>query len=297
MDPAANAVTYPGYNTIHNLEIKMPQSSRRMVSEDFQDLPSYAAFRASEGAYPVKPLFSLGEEMLKYFNVLPPGWQAQPSILSLAYYPLQSAISEWRLYRLLMSRYIKYYEYSFPAVPSVLEELATDILDPHRWRRRSQQSLHKLQMTGQFVEQWRAKERTFEREGHPSPIGLSRGDLLVMDLKYLEDQIEQHARSLEAFGPIMTSLVQLVDSRRSIAQAEDVRRLTYVAIGFISLTFVSGIFSMSGPFAPGEKFFWVYFIVAVPLAAGILLVVMQDLAILVLYAPTHNAAEEMKRPC
>lgn len=73
-----------------------------MVSEDFQDLISYAAFRASEGACPDKPLLSPGEEMLKYFNVLPPGWQAQPSILSLAYYPLQSAISEWMLYRLLM---------------------------------------------------------------------------------------------------------------------------------------------------------------------------------------------------
>jgi hypothetical protein len=124
------------------------------------------------------------------------------------------------LYRLLMGRYIKYYEYSFPAVPSVLEDLATDILDLHRWRRRSQQSLHKLQMTRQFVEQWRAKDRAFERVGGPSPNGLSRGDLLVMDLKYLEEQIEQHVRSLETFGPLMTSLVQLVESRRSIAQAE-----------------------------------------------------------------------------
>lgn len=46
-----------------------------------------------------------------------------------------------------------------------------------------------------------------------------------MGLKYLEEQIEQHARSLEAMGPIMTSLVQLIDSHQSITQAEDVRRL------------------------------------------------------------------------
>lgn len=61
-----------------------------------------------------------------------------------------------------------------------------------------------------------------------------------MELKYLEEQIEQHGRALEAFGPIMTSLVQLVDSRRSIAQAENIRRLTYIVLGFIPLTFVSG---------------------------------------------------------
>jgi Mg2+ and Co2+ transporter CorA len=61
--------------------------------------------------------------------------------------------------------------------------------------------------------------------------------------------------------------------------------LTYIAISFIPLTFVSGIFSMSGPFAPGERFFWVYFEVAVPLAAGLLLVVIRDLAVSVLYAP------------
>ena len=156
MDPAADAVTYQGYNTLHNLEIKAPQSSQRMMSEDFQDLPPYVAFQAAEGACPVKSLLSPGEEMPKCFNVLAPGWHAQLRILSLAYYPLQSSISEWMLYRLLMSRYIKY-EYSFPAVPSVLEELATDILDLYLQRRCSQQSLHKLQMIRQFVEQWRAK--------------------------------------------------------------------------------------------------------------------------------------------
>lgn len=59
--------------------------------------------------------------------------------------------------------------------------------------------------------------------------------------------------------------------------------MTCIAIGFIPLTFVSRIFR-SGPFAPGERFFWVYFIVAVPLTAGLLLVVMRDLAVSVLYA-------------
>jgi Mg2+ and Co2+ transporter CorA len=210
-------------------------------------------------------------------NLFPGLGAAKPSFLSLAHYPLQSAISDWMLYGLLMSRYIKYYEYSFPTVPSRLELFETDdLLDLHRWRRRCQQSLHKLQMTRQFVEHWRAKEQTPSQVREAPSDQLSNWDLLVMDLRYLEEQIEQHARSLEALSPIMTSLVQLIDSHKSIAQAEDIRRLTYIAIAFIPLTYITGLFSMSEPYGPGRKYFWVYWVAAVPTAAIVMGLLMLD---------------------
>lgn len=177
-----------------------------------------------------------------------------------------------------MSRHIKYYEYSFPTVPSRLELFETDdLLDLHRWRRRSQQSLHKLQITRRFVEHWRVKEQTPSQEREALSGQLPSWGLLVMDLRYLEEQIEQHARSLEALGPIMTSLVQLIDSHKSITQAEDIRRLTYIAIAFIPLTYITGLFSMSEPYGPGRQYFWVYWVAAIPTAAIIMgLLILDD---------------------
>jgi hypothetical protein len=278
VDPAADAVVYPACNAHPVFEIKKPKSPRRMVSEGLHDLPAYSAFRVTDSACPDSRPAGSGEEMLKHFCDSPLELRvAKPSILSLAHYPLQSAISDWMLYRLLMSRYIKYYEYSFPTVTSRLKLFETDdLLDLHRWRRRSQQSLHKMQMTRRFVEHWRVKEQTPVQGRKSSSDELSSWDLLVMDLRYLEEQIEQRARYLEALGPIMTSLVQLIDSHKSIAQAEDIRRLTYIAIAFIPLTYITGIFSMSEPYGPGRKYFWVYWVAAVPTAAIIMGLLMLD---------------------
>lgn len=269
---------YPACNTHHVHESKSHRPVRQTISTDLHGVPTYSEFRAAAGACPHRGPRSAAEEMLECFNILPPRWQAaNPDILSLVYYPLQAAINDWMLYRLLMSRYIKYYEYSFPTVRSRLEHFETnDILDLHRWRRRTQQSLHKLQMTRRFVEHRREKEQRLDREQEAKPDEPSTWDQLVMDLKYLEEQIEQHARSLEALGPIMTSLVQLIDSHKSIAQAEDIRRLTYIAIAFIPLTYITGIFSMSEPYGPGRKYFWVYWVAAVPTAAIIMALLMLD---------------------
>lgn len=276
MDPATDIVVHP---TLHHfLESGIPLVPRRIGIEGFCDLPGYAAFQASGSANKnIRPLNPL-EEMLNFFHTSPPGWRGgNPSVLSLAYYPIRAIVREWMLYGLLMSRYIKYYEYSFPTVPSRLEHFEkVDILDLHRWRRRSLQSLQKLRMTRRFVEHWRAKEdnsnldKEVTTETGTSSRDLSTWDLLVMDLKYLEEQIDQHSRSLEALNPIITALVQLIDSHKSISQAEDIRRLTYIAIAFIPLSYITGIFSMSEPYGPGSDRFWVYWVTAVPTAAFIM---------------------------
>lgn len=95
-------------------------------------------------------------------------------------------------------------------------------------------------------------------------------NLLIGDIKYLEGQITQHARSLEALKPIITALVQLVDSKRAISQAEDTRRLTYIAIVFLPMSLMTGVFSMSEPYGPGNGRFWIYWVVALPLTAVII---------------------------
>lgn len=289
MDPTADIVAHSARDISGSYKSRISQVPRRIPSESSRELPSYAEFQKSDQTN-VDPRGSAPcEELLDLYGTFPPGWNnGKPSIISLAYHPIQSVNREWMLYGSLMSRYIKYYEYSFSTVSSRLEHFERhDIVDLHRWRRRSQQTLHKLQMVRLFIEYRHKRRGTLfpqsDSNGETSQQDSSSWDLLLMDIHHLEDQINQHARSIETLNPIITTLVQLIDSHKSIAQAEDIRRLTYIAIAFVPLSYISGIFSMSDPYQPGGKSFWVYWVIAVPVAALIMGSLMLENRIAVLF--------------
>jgi Mg2+ and Co2+ transporter CorA len=68
---------------------------------------------------------------------------------------------------------------------------------------------------------------------------------------------------MEAMAPVVTSIVQISGTRRSLKEAENVTRLTNLALLFIPLSLVSGLFSMNSDVsAHGLK---LYFSVAIPL--------------------------------
>lgn len=256
---------------------RLPQSPLRIAIETISKTPTYTQYQTTDTASRTFQSINPREELLSLFHTSPPGWRVgNPSILCLTYYPIQAIIQEWILYVLLMGRYVNYYEYSSKTVQSRLERFEKDdITDLHRWRRRSLQSLHKLDMLKRFVEHWVLKEENLDRNLLQAANTTTREDFVIWnllkgDIKYLEEQIIQHARSLEALNPIITALVQLVDSKRAISQAEDTRRLTYIAIVFIPMSFIAGIFSMSEPYGPGSDRFWIYWVVALPLTAFII---------------------------
>lgn len=273
VDPDSDIVVHPKYGIPHRfVRARLSRSPRRIATEAFYRLPTYtehqAPDRASRNFEPLTPR----EKFLSLFHASAPGWRARnPSILSLAYYPIKAVIQEWILYSLLMGRYVKYYEYSTKTVQSRIESFEkNDMLELHRWRRRSLQSIYKLDMLRRFVEHRVCKEESPSRNVKATTDATTREDsmswnLLIGDIKYLEGQIMQHARSLEALNPIITALVQLVDSKRAISQAEDTRRLTYIAIIFLPMSFMTGIFSMSESYGPGSDRFWIYWAVALPL--------------------------------
>lgn len=303
VDPATDIVVRPARNTKNFPETKISQEPRRIRPEDSHDMPSYAEFQSQRNKATDPQSFGLREELLAFFSTPKAEWQTEnPNILYFAQYAIIISINEWVLYELLMSRYIKYYEYSFPSLGSRLENFEkSGILDLNRWRRRTQQSIYKLQATRRFVEYWCTKERSVRGTKFSTRSDLhdvSKWELIVTDLRYLEEQIDQHARSLEALNPIITSLVQLIDSRKSIMQAEDIKRLTYIAIAFVPLTYITGIFSMSEPYSPGNDRFWVYWATAVPISALIMGVLVLDGRIPAIFASLKQIgwrSEETKK--
>jgi hypothetical protein len=79
--------------------------------------------------------------------------------------------------------------------------------------------------------------------------------------------------------------LSLKEARRSIREAKSVKTLTIIAMFFIPLAWTSGLFSMSEKYTPGAKYFWVYFIVSLPLvlvvfaAAGMMQMGYDDTAV------------------
>lgn len=64
--------------------------------------------------------------------------------------------------------------------------------------------------------------------------------------------------------PMATSMVQLLESRRSMLEAANVSRLTFIALVFVPLSWVASLFSMADDYSPGHRNFWVYFATALP---------------------------------
>ena len=167
------------------------------------------------------------------------------------------------LYTAVMHKCIKQYEYSGSdqlGSLAELERLQTDMRALQSWRRRTISSQQKIQAVLRHVRSWSDAE-----------LGGRRVELLE-DYRYLVSSIGGFGRRLENMLPVITSLVQVVDSRRSFAETANITRLTVLALIFVPLNFTSSLFSMMPGKAPGGEQFWVYIAVAVPITALVFLI-------------------------
>lgn len=195
------------------------------------------------------------DHLVYYLERSTPGCTVdEPTMLSLSYYPTRIVLAEWKMYTHLMNRYFKYYEYTLRDIEQRLHD--SDIVDLQRWRRRGMQSRHKLTLLTEFIDYWLQQEH---QESDRKPWSL-----VQRDIQHLQSNLEHYSRSLEQMVPIATSMVQLLDSRRGILEASHVGRLTFIALVFVPLSWVSSIFSMSDGYSPGHEHFWVYFATSVP---------------------------------
>ncbi|OAG37291.1 hypothetical protein AYO21_08476 [Fonsecaea monophora] len=232
-------------------------------TEDFRTPILFSAFQSQRHRLdPPSASTSLVQILRDCFvESLPTFEHAKPSVLDLAYYPLRIVVGEWMLYSQVMARYLAHYEYSFKDIELVLRGERDDMIELQKWRHRAIQSQFKIQSTRRFVAYCLAR----------SPAEKERGpwDLILNDLDHLSTKIEVYGQSMERMVSVVTSMFQLIDSRRSIAEAINVRRLTIVALVFVPLSWVASLFSMTDDFAPGQSRFWLYFAVAVPLCVAI----------------------------
>ena len=152
---------------------------------------------------------------------------------------------------------IKHYEYNFkdtPNPPEQLNVLHEDLCGLQIWRRRGIATQEKLCATLRFI------------ENEPvEAVNMQVSNQLRQDFAFLADQAKSYSQHLNNMLPVVTSLISIVDTRRSFAQTANITRLTFLALFFVPLTYISSLFSMNNAVAPGSQAFWVYFAVAIPL--------------------------------
>jgi Mg2+ and Co2+ transporter CorA len=176
-----------------------------------------------------------------------------PTIQSLAYYPLRIVAAEWVKYVDVMHTCIKQLEYQGNQLPD-LTKFNMDLHELQAWRRRSMRSQEKIQ----------AIIRRLTLHDSSDSNHLATMEALIEDFMIISSNIKIAGRRLESMLPVVTSLVQIIDARQSFRETANITRLTILALIFVPLSFVSSLFSMNSENLPGSSHFWVYFAVAIP---------------------------------
>lgn len=203
-------------------------------------------------------LYYWQREQPKIFN------SKTPTLVELAYYPIRIVASEWVSYLTVMHHNIKQYEYTVEDLPVLFQELNrlnSDLRSLQSWRRRSMSSQQKMRSVAHFI-------RCSNKSANKSELL----DLVAQDYDQLASSVDDLGQRFEKMLPVVTSMVQIADSRRSFAETANVSRLTYLALVFVPLTFTTGLFSMNNDMAPGAPGFWIFFAVAVPVTAAVFMV-------------------------
>lgn len=206
------------------------------------------------------------ETFIYYWSLQPPGFNLHcPTLFSLSYYALKIDVAEWKTYLELLYHCIQHYEYSPDAVilASIghIETLTADINSLQRWGRRSTATAQKIRYVVEFL-----KYRVTKDEDKGSSASIRQ------DYEQIASDLDTYSRQLEAMVSVATSLVPAIDCRRSLIETMNISRLTYLALIFIPLTFVSSLFSMNDKIAPGGKIFGLYFAIAIPVCILVFLI-------------------------
>ena len=179
--------------------------------------------------------------------------------------PLCIVCSEWlKLIQYANTRLSQLeWEDEIPQLRNQQEELSTIFGEIRSWRRRF--PIYKT-----FVSETLTK--VIRGEQFP---GATRNSLLSLEkdfetlLSNLNDLHERAERIMSA----TTAVMSLDESQKALKQDRSLARLTYLAVTFVPLSFVSSFFSMTEDITRLGRTFWAYFAVAIPITLIALVVV------------------------
>ncbi|KAK8139255.1 hypothetical protein PG984_002635 [Apiospora sp. TS-2023a] len=216
---------------------------------------------------------SMLEELLYHWRSTTPADLATGNLTldRLSYHPLRIIGAEWVSYLGLMCFSLRQYDtllsYGDDSLAQ-LDKISSALNAISSWPRRVASSKDSLSKELAFIEQY----------GQARTPSCNTWELLRKDYEYLIYSLGQHGDQLQAAIPLVSTFLQLAESRRTFAETRNMSRLTVMAMVFVPLGFVSSLFSMNETFSPGGPLFWVYFAVAIPVLALVLFFVLPILS-------------------
>lgn len=184
----------------------------RLFQGGFQDFISGPSFADSIDVEVGPTRSSPLESLAFYWNLEHPhGFNLNgPTLFSISNYPLRMIAAEWMTYLELMYHSIKQYEYSpNNAVAAIgqIEILNADMYALQQWARRCTATSQKIHYVIDFLGHRMTKDDDQEY-----------GVLLTEDYKHIASNIDTYSHRLDILVSVATSLIQAIDSRRSLAE-------------------------------------------------------------------------------
>ncbi|KAI4231106.1 MAG: hypothetical protein L6R40_007845 [Gallowayella cf. fulva] len=170
------------------------------------------------------------------------------------------------------------WEIEDPNLRNRQEDLSTTLDKIHAWRRRFpiyktivSEALNKV-----------VRRDNFARATENSLLVLERDfEIILSELNDLHERAER-------IMSVVTAVMSIEESKKSLQQDRSLARLTYLAVTFVPLSFVSSFFAMSEDVSKLSQTFWIYFAVAIPVTLlALVLVRFSDTVINISRRITH----------
>ena len=143
------------------------------------------------------------------------------------------------------------------------KDLSATLDKIHSWRRR-------LPIYKNLLSE--VLKKCIQREYFPHA---SQNSLLAIekDFKAVWSEVDDLHQRAERIISVVTAVMSIDESKKGLQQDRSLARLTYLAVTFVPLSFVSSFFSMTDDVTKLGQTFWIYFSVAVPVTLLALIVV------------------------
>ncbi|KAL8895772.1 MAG: hypothetical protein Q9207_008016 [Kuettlingeria erythrocarpa] len=179
--------------------------------------------------------------------------------------PLCMVCSEW----LILIRYANTrlsqleWEVEDPYLRRRYQDLSATLDKIHSWRRRF--PIYKT-MASEALSQGIRRDQ-FLQATENSLLALEKDfEVILAELADLHERAER-------IMSVVTAVMSIEESKKALQQDRSLARLTYLAVTFVPLSFISSFFSMSDDVTKLRQTFWIYFSVAIPVTLLALVIV------------------------
>ena len=150
-----------------------------------------------------------------------------------------------------------------PYLRNIEEDLSTTLEKLHPWRRRF--PIYKSLVSEVLTKIIRRDEFPFA----------TTNSLLVLekDFELILDELNKLHDRAERIMSVVTAVMSIEESKKALGQNRSLARLTYLAVTFVPLSFVSSFFAMNEDVTRLGRTFWIFFAVAIPVTLLALVVV------------------------